>query len=315
DVAGDVGPVAAAQGAAELLWPDLRERHHEMVGPNIGLVVVERAYPDIAIAVIGDVDLEDRRPAADKRSLNGNAWAVGVRADRAMQDRGVRRVDAAFERLQPVALLPYLRYVAVGLGNLRPLEGRRRRHLVTRPHKGPDDPAHLGRRIGRQADFVAERLRLVHLFDAGSVDVELPAVINAAQAGFLVASEPERSAAMRAEFIDQPDPALAVAKSHELLAEQLHAHRRAVRLRHFARHQGRYPIPPHYVAHRGARSYPRYQLVLFACQHRWFPSSEDRPDHDNPPIAYRGQGLADLPAYISGLRSAKDRSVRCRGGA
>src|SRR5271165_513532 len=294
DVAGDVGPVAAAQGAPQLLRPDLRERHHEMVGADIGLVVVERAYSDIAIAVIGDIHLKDRRPAADERALNGDAGAAGVLGDRAVQDRRVRGVDAAFERLQPVALFPNLRDVAVGFRDLRPLESRRRRHLVARSHIGPDHPAYLGRRIGGQADLVTERLRLVHLLDAIAFDVELPAVIDAAQAGFLVASEPQGGAAMRAKLLDEPDAALAVAKTDELLAEQLHAHRRAVGLGEFARQEGRNPIPPQHIAHRRARSYSRHQLVLFARQHRVAPLfSGDRSDHDNRPIGRPRQEPAD----------------------
>src|SRR5439155_1784699 len=69
DVAGDVGAIAAAHRAAELLRPDLRERHDKVVGAHIGLVVVERTDPYIPIAVIGDVDLQDRRLAADERAL------------------------------------------------------------------------------------------------------------------------------------------------------------------------------------------------------------------------------------------------------
>ena len=49
--------------------------------------------------------------------------------------------------------------------------------------------------------------------DALPGDVVFPAVIGAAQAAFLVLAEPERDAAMRAEFVDQPDAALAVAES------------------------------------------------------------------------------------------------------
>ena len=97
----------------------------------------------------------------------------------------MRGVDAAFERLQPVALLPDLGDVAVGLWHLRPLEGRGCGHLVARPHIGPDHAAHLDGRIGGQPDLVAERLGLVHLVDAVAVDVEFPAVIDAAQPALL----------------------------------------------------------------------------------------------------------------------------------
>src|SRR5216684_1316156 len=112
----------------------------------------------------------------------------------------------------------------MGFGHLGPLESRRCRHLFARSHIGPDHPADLGRRIGCQMDLVAELLRLVHLIDAIAVDVELPTVIDAAQAGFLVASEPQRGTAVRTKLVDEADPAFAVAKTDELLAEQLHAY-------------------------------------------------------------------------------------------
>ena len=260
---GDIGPVAAAHRAPQLLRPDLRERHDEMIGTDIGLVVVERANPDISIAVIGDIDLEQRRPAADERPLYRDARAARVRRNRAVQDRGVRGVDAAFKRLQPIALLPHLRDVAVGFRHLRPFESRRCRHFLARPHIGPDDAAHLDRRIGGQADLVAERLGLVHLLGAFAVDVEFPAVIDAAQPQFLVAPEPQGGAAMRTEFIDEADPAGAVAKPDQLFSEKLHAHRRAIRRRQFARMQRRDPVSPQYVAHRGPWSDSGHQLVVF----------------------------------------------------
>jgi len=161
-----------------------------MVGAHIGLVFVERAYSDIAVAVVGDVDFEDRRFAANKRTLHWDAGAGGVRGDRAVQDRGMRGVDAAFQRLQPVAFLPYLGAVPVAFRHLRPFESRRRGHALLRPHIGPDHPAYLGRRICRKVDLVAELLGLVHLVEAVTLDVKLPAVIDAAQPRLFVAPEP-----------------------------------------------------------------------------------------------------------------------------
>src|SRR5216684_137924 len=122
----------------------------------------------------------------------------------------------------------------MGFGHLGPLESRRRRHLFALSHIGPDHPADLGGRIGCQTNLVAELLRLVHLIDAIAFDVELPTVIDAAQAGFLVPSEPQRGAAVRAKLVDEADAALAVAKTDELLAEELHADRRAILFRQFA---------------------------------------------------------------------------------
>src|SRR6516165_4130805 len=113
----------------------------------------------------------------------------------------------------------------VAFRHLRPFESRWRWHPLARSHIGPNHPAHFNRRIGRQVDLVAELLGLIHLIDAVAVHVELPAVIDAAQTRLFVAPEPQRGAPMRAELIDQADAPLAVAKTDELLAEQLNTHR------------------------------------------------------------------------------------------
>ena len=73
--------------------------------------------------------------------------------------------------------------------------------------------------------------RLARQVDAVAVGVEFPAVIDAAQAAFLVAAEEQRRAAMRAIRVDQADTPLRVAEGDQVLAEQAHAHRRAVALR------------------------------------------------------------------------------------
>jgi hypothetical protein len=81
---GYIGAIAAAHRAPELLRPDLGKGHDEMVGADIGLVLVERPDPHITVPVIGDVDFEQRRPAANKRSLNRDAGPGGIRGDRSM---------------------------------------------------------------------------------------------------------------------------------------------------------------------------------------------------------------------------------------
>ncbi len=68
---------------------------------------------------------------------------------------------------------------------------------------------------------------------------------------------------MRAELVDEADPARAVAKPDELLAEQLDAHRRAIGLGHFAGQQCRDPIAPQHVAHLRSGTDTGYQLVVF----------------------------------------------------
>jgi hypothetical protein len=114
-------------------------------------------------------------------------------------------------------------------------------------------------------------LRLVQLIDAGAADVELPAVIDAAQAALLVAPEVERHAAMRAIFLDEADAALGVAEGDELLAHQLDAHRRPIRLGDLARQTGGDPIAPHRIAHRRSGAGAGDQLVLFLGKHAVSP--------------------------------------------
>ena len=249
------------------------ERHDEMVAADVHLRLAERPDAGIEIAVIGDVDDELRRLAADKRARRLDAAARRVVGQQAVQDRRVRGVDAALQRLQPVAFLDDLGDVPALFRHLGPGEFRRRRHLVGRAEIGPDQPAQLDGRIGGEVDVLLELVlrRLVELIDAVAFDVEFPAVIDAAQPAFLVAPEIQRHAAVRAEFIDQTDAALAVAERDEVLAEQFDAHRRAVRLGDLPRQAGRDPIPPHRIAHRRAGPDAGDQFVFLRWQHRRFP--------------------------------------------
>jgi hypothetical protein len=86
-------------------------------------------------------------------------------------------------------------------------------------------------------------------------------VIDAAQAAFLVASEEQRGAAMRAAMLHDADPAIGVAEGDELLAEQQQPHRLAVGLQ-FRRKTGRNPVFPHQIAHGRARPNARQHLVV-----------------------------------------------------
>ena len=112
-----------------------------------------------------------------------------------------------------------------------------RRALLGRPHVGPQHAAALDQRVALQLHALA-KARVVGLrgnLDALAGDVVLPAVIRAAQAAFLVAPEPQRHAAVRAEFVDQAEPFLRIAKRDQPLAENLHAYRRAIGLRQLLR--------------------------------------------------------------------------------
>src|SRR5438105_10507246 len=118
-----------------------------------------------------------------------------------MHDRGVRRVEPAFQGLQPVALLDDLGDVAVAFRDLGPGEFGRRRDLVSGTHIGPDDAAVFAGRIGGEANVLLELMlrRLVELVEAVALDIKFPAVIDAPETALLVAPEEERDAAVRTE--------------------------------------------------------------------------------------------------------------------
>src|SRR5207342_321786 len=85
-------------------------------------------------------------------------------------------------------------------------------------------------------------LGLRRTLDDVAFDVDLPAVVQAAQPAFLVAAERERGAAMRAMLVENAQTPGAVAKRHQLFAEQAEAHRRAVALDDFLGQAGGNPV-------------------------------------------------------------------------
>ncbi len=97
-------------------------------------------------------------------------------------------------------------------------------------------------------------------------------MIGAAQAVLFVAAEPQRRAAMRAEFIGQGIATTGVAPGKQPLGEKLHANGRAVVFRQFLDEEDGNPVAPQQIAHERARAGPRHQFVLFGRQHVVFRS-------------------------------------------
>src|SRR5205807_563750 len=131
-----------------------------------------------------------------------------ILADRvAVQERGVDRIEAAFERLQVIAFLDALAHVAARLGHAGPFVRRLRRALRRGTEVRPDHAALLDARIGCEPDLLAEAAfqRLRGNVHALPRDVVLPAVVRATQPLVLVAAEPQAHAAMGAELVDEPD--------------------------------------------------------------------------------------------------------------
>ena len=143
------------------------------------------------------------------------------------------------------------------------------RLMLRRTHVGPKDAAAFDQGIRTQFDFRAKAgcFRLRRQFDTLPGHVVFPAVVRTAQTAFLVAAEPERYAAMRAELVDQAEASFGVAKCDQPLRQQLHAHRRAVVLRQFLGQQSGDPVAPEHLAHRRALTGLGQKVILFRAQH------------------------------------------------
>ena len=184
-----------------------------------------------------------------------------------MQVRGVRRIDADLQRLQPVALDQALEGEGVRAGRQEAVEvGEGGRFAFA--EIGEDDAVLHDDRIAALAHPLAEHAALGfgRRLQALAVDVEQPAVEQAAQAAIFEAAEGEVGAAVRAVAVEQPVPAALVAEQHEILAE--HAHRLGRPLGGQFVGQGHgMPVMPHQGAALGARPDAGDQLVLLGAHH------------------------------------------------
>jgi hypothetical protein len=144
-------------------------------------------------------------------------------------------------------------------------ERRQRRRYRALAHIDVNHAAALRDLVGFGLDFGQGFLvdgQVRHL-EAVACRVELPAVIDAAQAALLIAAEEQGGTAMRAAVIEDADPPRTVAKRDQLLAQEHQAQRIAVGGQ-FRRQTGRQPILAHQSAHRGAGSDAGQQFV-FGC--------------------------------------------------
>src|SRR5947209_3465390 len=138
-----------------------------------------------------------------------------------MQERGVRRIDADLERLQPVAIDVALECKRVTVRRHEAVDLRKCRRLPL-TEKCPEDAAFLHHGISALPDAFAQ-LRVAGLrrrLQALTRGIEQPAVEGAAQAAVFETPEREVGAAMRAMAFDQAVAVLLVAKQHEVLAKQ-----------------------------------------------------------------------------------------------
>ena len=174
----------------------------------------------------------------------------------------MRGVEIALDRLQPVAAALHEAVLDLVLRQERGFERRQVRRALALAHIDPDEAVLLGGEIGLGAHLVLEILVRRHVghLETVAIDVVFPAVIDAAQTVLLVAPVEEGGAAMRAAVVEHADPAGAVAKRHQLLAEQHEADGRAVG-HEFGGKRRRNPVLPHEAAHRRAGAGVRQAFV------------------------------------------------------
>ena len=139
----------------------------------------------------------------------------------AVQPFGVHGIERVLHDLQPVAgHLGVADMANRTLGHEAVPARQQRRRLRT--EVGEDHAAERFDRIaaGRHLVFERTAVGLVRLIDARARAVELPAVIRAADAVRLRDAVGQRRAPVRAELVDQSELAGAIAKEHEIFAEQ-----------------------------------------------------------------------------------------------
>ena len=246
----------------------------------MGVLVVQPAQREQPQAVVSSFDVDLRTREFAQQPCHRNVGIGGRRAEllavgsagelvlvEAMQVGGVRRIDADFQRLQPIALDQALEGEGVRAGRQKTIEvGKGRCFAVA--EIGEDDAVLHHDRVGTLPYPLAEHaaLGLGGSLQALAVDVEQPAMEQAAQAAVLQASVGEVGAAVRAVAVQEAVAAALVAEQHEVLAE--HAHGlggtfpgKLVGERH------RMPIVPHQRAAFGARPDAGDQLVLLGTHH------------------------------------------------
>ena len=271
----------------------LRDRHlgahrdHEGVGEDevrdahVGVLLVDLAQGEDAQSEVRALDVDPRSCVLAQHAghrdigvcrVGAELPAVGVAGGilvlvEAVQVRGVRRIDADLQRLQPVALDQALEREGMGRGREEQVElGKGRGLAVAQPAE--HDAVLDDHRVALLANLPAKRaaLGLGRRLEALAVDIEQPAVEQAAQAAILQPPEGEIGAAMGAIAIEQAVPATLVSEQHEVLAQEPYRLDGAL-VGQLVDQRHRVPVVPHQGAAPGTGADPRDQLVLLATHH------------------------------------------------
>ena len=191
--------------------------------------------------------------------------------EEAVQVRGMRRIDAHLEGLQPVAVPQAFEGEHMAVGRAEAVQrGQRRRLRAVGPEPAEQHPRAGLQRIALLPDARAQAAAfgLGRGFDALAGHVELPAVERAAQAIGLAAAERQVGAAVRAIAVEQAKAPLCVLEQHQVLAE--HAHRLYLPVRHARVEPGvelveqrhRLPVAAQQLSGGGVRAHAGQAVVL-----------------------------------------------------
>jgi hypothetical protein len=240
--------------------------------------VVGGLHADVGAVVLaqhlGDGHVGVGRGAAELLAV---AFGRVLVLEEAVQVRGVRGVDAHFERLQPVALEQALEGEGVAVGRDEAVEVGEGRGLaladVREHHAGL-----LDHRVGRLLDAAAQLAGggLGRGLQAVALGVEQPAVEGAADAAVFQPAEGEVGAAVRAVAVEHAELAALVAEQDEVLPHELHRLDRA-RAGQLVGQGHRLPVAAQQLAGGGVGSDAGDEIVLLCADHCSRPIASDAP--------------------------------------
>src|SRR5579859_251105 len=132
----------------------------------------------------------------------------------------------------------------------------------------PYQAGQFGHDVGFESAFatkVALRIAriLERLFQAGSISAIFPSMILATDAVLLDDAYRQIDAAVRTISLQEAQPAAPIAKQHEVLAENADFLGSKGPISQVLARRDGMPVSPHQVPHRGARSHPSQQFVVF----------------------------------------------------
>jgi hypothetical protein len=120
---------------------------------------------------------------------------------------------------------------------VKDLEAQKRRLEILRAHIRPDGATAIYRWVSRDFDLVL-KVALGWLrghIDAITINIELPAVVHAAQAALFIAAEEKACTPVRAIVINEAYVTVGVTERYQLFAQQLGANGWAIWFREFLR--------------------------------------------------------------------------------